>query len=377
MARILIGNIKGPQGIPGAKGDKGDVGPRGPAGPSGSPGLVDNTTPIEFTEAAQRANLVSGDSIATLFGKQKKWNADLSNVAFSGKYNDLLGQPDIPSDPSDIGAASANDLIGVWKNWTWQSNTFGSPGWFRIAQGNGSCTISIKRGYHSAWSEAHKVELMLIYTSAALKSIYDKSYDDSFFKIKKIRVVRVGSTNYIDIYYDFNQPNGLTFLVSDAVDDYGGKYVIFDNPQIVPETAEGETILAVHEFKKNSWVGEPTPADIGAVSAEVESLSIPAPEENEFFNNIANWSLRVFKQGNIVSIISNIDANFKANSNFVRISNIPQEYRPRQSVIVNYISQKNNAMIFQVGNNGDVFLYNNNTDVSGWICRQCVTFVIG
>lgn len=77
MARILIGNIKGPQGIPGAKGDKGDVGPRGPAGPSGSPGLVDNTTPIEFTEAAQRGNLVSGDSIATLFGKQKKWNADI------------------------------------------------------------------------------------------------------------------------------------------------------------------------------------------------------------------------------------------------------------------------------------------------------------
>lgn len=74
MARILIGNIKGPQGIPGAKGDKGDVGPRGPAGP---PGSVDNTTPIEFTEAAQRANLVSGDSIATLFGKQKKWNADI------------------------------------------------------------------------------------------------------------------------------------------------------------------------------------------------------------------------------------------------------------------------------------------------------------
>lgn len=74
MARILIGNIKGPQGIPGVKGDKGDVGPRGPAGP---PGSVDNTTPIEFTEAAQRENLVSGDSIATLFGKQKKWNADI------------------------------------------------------------------------------------------------------------------------------------------------------------------------------------------------------------------------------------------------------------------------------------------------------------
>lgn len=74
MAKILIGNIKGPQGIQGPKGDKGDTGATGPAGPMGA---VDNTTPIEFTEAAQLANLVSGDSIATLFGKQKKWNADI------------------------------------------------------------------------------------------------------------------------------------------------------------------------------------------------------------------------------------------------------------------------------------------------------------
>lgn len=74
MAKILIGNTKGPQGIQGPKGDKGDTGATGPAGPMGA---VDNTTPIEFTEAAQLANLVSGDSIATLFGKQKKWNADI------------------------------------------------------------------------------------------------------------------------------------------------------------------------------------------------------------------------------------------------------------------------------------------------------------
>ena len=65
MARILIGNIKGPQGIPG---QDGAVGPVGPAGPPGPMGAVDNTTPIEFTDAAQRENLVSGDSIATLFG---------------------------------------------------------------------------------------------------------------------------------------------------------------------------------------------------------------------------------------------------------------------------------------------------------------------
>lgn len=74
MARILIGNIKGPQGIQGPKGDKGDTGATGPAGPMGA---VDNTTPIEFTEAAQLDNLVSGDAINILFGKQKKWNSNI------------------------------------------------------------------------------------------------------------------------------------------------------------------------------------------------------------------------------------------------------------------------------------------------------------
>lgn len=87
MARILIGNIKGPRGIQGPKGEKGDTGATGPAGPAGA---VDNTTPIEFTEAAQRANLVSGDSIAALFGKQKKWNADMKDVAFSGVADYLV-----------------------------------------------------------------------------------------------------------------------------------------------------------------------------------------------------------------------------------------------------------------------------------------------
>lgn len=74
MARIFIGNIKGPQGIQGPKGDKGDAGAKGPAGPMGA---VNNTTPIEFTEAEQRADLVSGDAINVLFGKIKKWYGDI------------------------------------------------------------------------------------------------------------------------------------------------------------------------------------------------------------------------------------------------------------------------------------------------------------
>lgn len=40
MARILIGNIKGPQGIQGEKGDKGDIGPQGIQGVQGPQGEI-------------------------------------------------------------------------------------------------------------------------------------------------------------------------------------------------------------------------------------------------------------------------------------------------------------------------------------------------
>lgn len=59
-----IGNIKGPQG---------NMGPIGPTG------QVDFTTPITFDVAQSRANLESGDSIATLFGKTQKWFDDINS----------------------------------------------------------------------------------------------------------------------------------------------------------------------------------------------------------------------------------------------------------------------------------------------------------
>ena len=50
-----------------------------------------------FTEAQTRANIASGESLATLFGKIKKFFTDLKTVAFSGSYSDLSNKPDLPS----------------------------------------------------------------------------------------------------------------------------------------------------------------------------------------------------------------------------------------------------------------------------------------
>ena len=55
-----------------------------------------------FTEAATRANIASGETIATIFGKIKKFFSDLKTVAFTGAYSDLSGTPTIPTKVSDL-----------------------------------------------------------------------------------------------------------------------------------------------------------------------------------------------------------------------------------------------------------------------------------
>lgn len=94
MAKILIGNVKGPKGDEGPKGPQGIQGIQGPQGPTGE---VDANSVIQFSEASQRSNIQSGDSISTIFGKQSRWYTDLKDVAFSGNYNDLNNAPNIPS----------------------------------------------------------------------------------------------------------------------------------------------------------------------------------------------------------------------------------------------------------------------------------------
>lgn len=50
-----------------------------------------------FTTASTRANIESGETISTIFGKIRKWLADLKAVAFSGSYNDLSNTPELPT----------------------------------------------------------------------------------------------------------------------------------------------------------------------------------------------------------------------------------------------------------------------------------------
>jgi hypothetical protein len=48
---------------------------------------------VAFTAATTRANVATGETLATLWGKVAKWFTDLKAVAFSGAYTDLSGAP--------------------------------------------------------------------------------------------------------------------------------------------------------------------------------------------------------------------------------------------------------------------------------------------
>lgn len=62
----------------------------------------ENLSTPTFTQAPSRTNIESNESLSTLFGKIKKWFADLKAVAFSGSYNDLTNKPAIPTKTSQL-----------------------------------------------------------------------------------------------------------------------------------------------------------------------------------------------------------------------------------------------------------------------------------
>lgn len=78
---------------------------------SGGTGDINNAK-VTFTEAEERTNIESQETMSTMFGKIKKWFTDLKTVAFTGSYNDLSNKPDIP-EAYTLPQANENQLGGI------------------------------------------------------------------------------------------------------------------------------------------------------------------------------------------------------------------------------------------------------------------------
>jgi hypothetical protein len=61
------------------------------------PNVTTNNQAPTFTQASSRANIASGETLTTIFGKIMKFFADLKTVAFTNSYNDLDDKPTIPT----------------------------------------------------------------------------------------------------------------------------------------------------------------------------------------------------------------------------------------------------------------------------------------
>ena len=103
---------------------------------------TDNQSPT-FTEAATRANITSGETLSTLFGKIKKFFTDLKTVAFTGSYTDLSNKPTSMQNPNSLtltmnGSSSIyNGSATASKSW-YAPTSVGTAGYNLISNGSGA-----------------------------------------------------------------------------------------------------------------------------------------------------------------------------------------------------------------------------------------------
>lgn len=153
--------------------------------------VSDNPT---FTQASTRANIASGESFSTLFGKIMKWFTDLKSVAFSGSYNDLDDQPTIPT--------VNNGQLTIQQNST-NKATF-------TANQSGNVTANIDT---DEWTTTSQVQSDGTVTFTGLNDSY--SYSRPYYELPSgdsaytcSKVSKSGSGTSVTLTYTTDAPSG-------------------------------------------------------------------------------------------------------------------------------------------------------------------------
>lgn len=155
----------------------------------------DNQT---FTQASTRANLVSGESFSTIFGKLMKWYTDLKSVAFSGSYNDLSNQPTIP-------AAANNGQLTIQQNGT-------TKGTFTADQ-SGNTTINLQTTEEVATASVSSGSVTFTGVDDTTNGGYDVYFDITSSSTNKnpyakLTTVSGEGTASMTLVYDTDADNG-------------------------------------------------------------------------------------------------------------------------------------------------------------------------
>jgi hypothetical protein len=107
------------------------------------PNVATNDQQPTFAESGTRSNIVSGETLSTLFGKIKKFFTDLKTVAFTGSYTDLSNKPTSMQNPNSLtltmngSATSYNGSATASKSW-YAPTSAGTAGYNLISNGSGA-----------------------------------------------------------------------------------------------------------------------------------------------------------------------------------------------------------------------------------------------
>lgn len=107
------------------------------------PNVATNDQQPTFAESGTRSNIVSGETLSTLFGKIKKFFTDLKTVAFTGSYTDLSNKPTSMQNPNSLtltmngSATSYNGASSASKSW-YAPTSAGTSGYEIVSNGSGA-----------------------------------------------------------------------------------------------------------------------------------------------------------------------------------------------------------------------------------------------
>lgn len=136
---VKLGNVKGPKGdkgdtglqgpkgntgatgAQGPKGERGDTGAQGPKGDTGPAGNI-NTSVATFTQASSLSNINSGDTGSTIFGKIKKYFADMTLSAFATIVNNATTTVANTVLDGRMGKLLMDEILALNRNW--KNNTY-------------------------------------------------------------------------------------------------------------------------------------------------------------------------------------------------------------------------------------------------------------
>lgn len=107
------------------------------------PNVATNDQTPTYTAASSRTNINSGETLATIFGKIKKWFSDLKTIAFTGSYTDLLNKPTSMQNPNSLtltmnGSSSSYDGSATASKSWYAPTSVGPAGYNLISNGSGA-----------------------------------------------------------------------------------------------------------------------------------------------------------------------------------------------------------------------------------------------